>query len=124
MLPVEADVFTELRKQKSDGKKYDVIVLDPPKLAPSRSHAAAAEKAYKDLNLHGLHLSAEGAILATFSCSGAMTHEKLRQVLHYAAHDAGRQVQLLQPLVQANDHPVLLSFPESEYLRGYLCRVL
>lgn len=124
LLPVEADVFTELRKQKSDGKKYDVIVLDPPKLAPSRSHAAVAEKAYKDLNLQGLHLAAEGAILATFSCSGAMTHEKLRQVLHYAAHDAGRQVQLLQPLVQANDHPVLLSFPESEYLRGYLCRVL
>ena len=98
-------------------------MLDPPKLAPSRSKAAAAEKAYKDLNLQALQLAAPGALLATFSCSGAMTFDKLRQVLHYAAHDAGKQLQILQPLMQAEDHPVLLAFPESEYLRGYLCRI-
>jgi 23S rRNA (cytosine1962-C5)-methyltransferase len=120
---VQADVFEELRRLKAAGEKFDLIVLDPPKLAPSRSKAAAAEKAYKDLNLQALHLAAPGALLATFSCSGAMTFDKLRQVLHYAAHDAGKQLQILQPLVQAEDHPVLLAFPESEYLRGYLCRV-
>ena len=122
--PVQADVFEELRRLKAAGEKFDLIVLDPPKLAPSRSKAAAAEKAYKDLNLQALHLAAPGALLATFSCSGAMTFDKLRQVLHYAAHDAGKQLQVLQPLVQAEDHPVLLAFPESEYLRGYLCRIL
>lgn len=121
--PIQADVFEELRKLKAVGEKFDLIVLDPPKLAPSRSKAAAAEKAYKDLNLQALHLAAPGALLATFSCSGAMTFDKLRQVLHYAAHDAGKQLQILQPLVQSEDHPVLLAFPESEYLRGYLCRV-
>lgn len=120
---IQADVFEELRKLKAAGDKFDLIVLDPPKLAPSRSKAAAAEKAYKDLNLQALHLAAPGALLATFSCSGAMTFDKLRQVLHYAAHDAGKQLQILQPLVQSEDHPVLLAFPESEYLRGYLCRV-
>ena len=120
---VQADVFEELRRLRTAGEKFDLIVLDPPKLAPSRSKAAAAEKAYKDLNLQALHLAQPGTILATFSCSGAMTFDKLRQVLHYAAHDAGKQLQILQPLVQAEDHPVLLAFPESEYLRGYLCRV-
>lgn len=121
--PVQADVFEELRKLKSAGEKFDLIVLDPPKLAPSRSKMDAAEKAYKDLNLQALHLASPGALLATFSCSGAMTFDKLRQVLHYAAHDAGKQLQILQPLMQAEDHPVLLAFPESEYLRGYLCRI-
>ncbi len=120
---VQADVFEELRKMKAAGEKFNLIILDPPKLAPSRSKTVAAEKAYKDLNLQALHLAAPGALLATFSCSGAMTFDKLRQVLHYAAHDAGKQLQILQPLVQAEDHPVLLAFPESEYLRGYLCRV-
>ena len=120
---IQADVFEELRRLRTNGEKFDLLVLDPPKLAPSRSKAAAAEKAYKDLNLQALHLAAPGALLATFSCSGAMTFEKLRQMLHYAAHDAGKQIQMLQPLMQAEDHPVLLAFPESEYLRGYLCRV-
>lgn len=120
---VQGDVFEELRRLRTVGEKFDLIVLDPPKLAPSRSKAAAAEKAYKDLNLQALHLAAPGTLLATFSCSGAMTFDKLRQVLHYAAHDAGKQLQILQPVQQAEDHPVLLAFPESEYLRGYLCRV-
>lgn len=117
------DVFTELRRLKEVGQQFDLLVIDPPKLATSRSKLPAAEKAYKDLNLQALHLAAPGAILATFSCSGAMTFEKLRQVLHYAAHDAGKQLQIIRPLVQSDDHPVLLAFPESEYLRGYLCRV-
>lgn len=120
---INADVFDELRRLKSADEKFDLIVLDPPKLAPSRGKADAAEKAYKDLNLQGLHLAAPGALLATFSCSGAMTFEKLRQILHYAAHDAGKNLQILQILTQAEDHPILLAFPESEYLRGYLCRV-
>ncbi|MFZ5628489.1 MAG: class I SAM-dependent rRNA methyltransferase [Spirochaetota bacterium] len=121
---IQADVFEELRRLKSAEEKFDLIILDPPKLAASRGKVDAAEKAYKDLNLQALHLAAPGALLATFSCSGAMTFEKLRQVLHYAAHDAGKEVQILQLLTQAEDHPILLAFPESEYLRGYLCRVL
>lgn len=120
---IQADVFEELRRLKAAGEKFDLIILDPPKLAPSRSKTDAAEKAYKDLNLQGLRLAAPGALFATFSCSGAMTFEKLRQVLHYAAHDAGKEVQILQALQQGEDHPVMLAFPESEYLRGYLCRV-
>ncbi len=120
----EADVFGELRRLNATGEKFDLIVLDPPKLAQSRSKTDAAEKAYKDLNLQALRLAAPGAFIATFSCSGAMTFEKLRQVLHYAAHDADREVQILQTLHQSEDHPVMLAFPESEYLRGYLCRVL
>lgn len=121
---IHADAFAELRRLRSAGEKFDLIVLDPPKLAPSRGKIAAAEKAYKDLNLQALHLAAPGALLATFSCSGGVTFEKLRQVLHYAAHDAGRNLQILQMLTQAEDHPILLAFPESEYLCGYLCRVL
>jgi 23S rRNA (cytosine1962-C5)-methyltransferase len=121
---IQADVFVELRRLKSAGEKFDLIILDPPKLAPSRGKIEAGERAYKDLNLNAMLLAAPGAILATFSCSGAMAFEKLRQMLHYAAHDAGREVQILQILQQSEDHPVMLAFPESEYLRGYLCRIL
>lgn len=121
---IHADVFDELRRLKSAGETFDLIILDPPKLAASRGKVANAEKAYKDLNLQALQLVSPGALLATFSCSGAVTLEKLRQILHYAAHDAGKEVQILQHLTQAEDHPILLAFPESEYLRGYLCRIL
>lgn len=121
---VQGDVFEELRRLKNAGELFDLLILDPPKLAPSRSKAEAAERAYKDLNLQALRLAGPGALLATFSCSAAMPHDKLRQVLHYAAHDAGKNLQILQMLTQSEDHPILLAFPESEYLRGYLCRVL
>ncbi|MCS6971446.1 MAG: class I SAM-dependent rRNA methyltransferase [Turneriella sp.] len=119
-----ADAFAELRRLREQGLEFDLVVLDPPKLAPSRGKLAAAERAYKDLNMLALQLLAPGGYLATFSCSAAVGWEKLRQILHYAAHDARKTVQLVSPLVQPEDHPVLLAFPESEYLRGYIGRVL
>ena len=98
-------------------------MLDPPKYAPSRSALDRAARAYKDLNRVGMLLLNSGGLLATFSCSGAMDMENFKQVLAWAALDAGKQVQFIYQFCQPEDHPVRASFPEGEYLKGLLCRV-
>ncbi len=121
---IQSDVNKQLRKFREEGKTFDVIVLDPPKYAPSRSALDKASRAYKDLNRTGMQLLNSGGLLATFSCSGAMNMETFKQVLAWAALDAGKQVQFIYQFCQPEDHPVRSSFPEGEYLKGLLCRVI
>lgn len=120
---VQSDVNKQLRRFKEEGQMFDVIVLDPPKYAPSRSALVRASRAYKDLNRVAMLLLNKGGLLATFSCSGAMDIDNFKQVLAWAALDAGKQVQFIHQFCQPEDHPVRASFPEGEYLKGLLCRV-
>ncbi|HEY5328069.1 MAG TPA: class I SAM-dependent rRNA methyltransferase [Mucilaginibacter sp.] len=121
---IASDVNKQLRKFRDEGELFDIVVLDPPKYAPSRSALDKASRAYKDLNRLGMLLLNKGGLLATFSCSGAMNMETFKQVLAWAALDAGKQVQFINQFCQPADHPVRASFPEGEYLKGLLCRVL
>ena len=122
--PIQSDVNKYLRQLGDEGEKFDVIILDPPKYAPSRSSLDKASRAYKDLNRRGLLLLESGGLLATFSCSGAMDIDTFKQVLAWAALDAGKEIQFIRQFNQPEDHPVRASFPEGEYLKGLLVRVL
>jgi 23S rRNA (cytosine1962-C5)-methyltransferase len=119
-----ANVFDELRKLKSAGETFDLIVLDPPKFAPSASHAERASRAYKDINLLGFKLLAPGGLLMTYSCSGGIGVELFQRIVAGAALDAGRETnrtaRIVRRLQGAADHPVDLAFPEGEYLKGLL----
>ncbi|PPK99202.1 23S rRNA (cytosine1962-C5)-methyltransferase [Parapedobacter indicus] len=121
---VQADVNKQLRVFSDSGQRFDMIVLDPPKYAPSRSGLEKAARAYKDLNRRGLLLLERGGLLATFSCSAAMDVGTFKQVLAWAALDAGKEIQFVRQFTQPEDHPVRASFPEGEYLKGLLCRVV
>lgn len=121
---VQSDVNRYLRHLDDSGEKFDVIILDPPKYAPSRSTLEKASRAYKDLNRRGLLLLESGGLLATFSCSGAMDIDTFKQVIAWAALDAGKEIQFIRQFTQPEDHPVRASFAESEYLKGLLVRVL
>ena len=121
---VQSDVNKYLRELGEQGEKFDLIVLDPPKYAPSRSALEKASRAYKDLNRRGLMLLNSGGLLATYSCSGAMDIDTFKQVIAWAALDAGKEIQFIYQYCQPEDHPVRASFPESEYLKGLLVRVL
>ncbi len=120
---IQSDVNKQLRVFKDEGEFFDIIVLDPPKYAPSRSALDRASRAYKDLNRLAMMLLNNGGLLATYSCSGAMNMETFKQVIAWAALDAGKQVQFIHQFCQPEDHPVRASFPEGEYLKGLLCRV-
>ncbi|MFD2600074.1 class I SAM-dependent rRNA methyltransferase [Sphingobacterium corticis] len=121
---VQSDVNKYLRQLGEEGKQFDLIILDPPKYAPSRSSLEKASRAYKDLNRRGLLLLASGGLLATFSCSGAMDIDTFKQVIAWAALDAGKEIQFIHQFHQPEDHPVRASFSEGEYLKGVLVRVL
>jgi len=121
---VEADVFQFLRKCRDEGRKFDFIVLDPPKFAATRSQLMKAARGYKDINLLAMKLLKPYGTLATFSCSGAMDAEFLRTVLAEAAEDAQRGFQVVQRTQAGSDHPVSLAFREGEYLKGYIMRAL
>lgn len=121
---IQSDVNKQLRAFREEGKKFDIVILDPPKYAPSRSALDRAARAYKDLNRLGLLLLESGGLLATFSCSGAVDIETFKQIIAWAALDAGKEVQVIRQFSQPEDHPVRLSFPEGEYLKGLLVRVL
>jgi 23S rRNA (cytosine1962-C5)-methyltransferase len=102
--------------------KWDVIVLDPPPFAKSRSALAGALRGYKDINLRALQRLAPGGVLATYTCSHHMHDAELRGLLVEAATDAKRKLRVLEWCHQPPDHPVLATMPESEYLRGYVLR--
>ncbi len=121
---VRSDVNQYLRALGEQEGRFDVIILDPPKYAPTRTALEKASRAYKDLNRRGLMLLEKGGLLATFSCSGAMDIETFKQVVAWAALDAGKQIQFIRQFSQPEDHPVRASFPEGEYLKGLLVRVV
>jgi 23S rRNA (cytosine1962-C5)-methyltransferase len=102
---------------------YDVIILDPPPFAKSKSALEGALRGYKEINLRAMQRLAPGGVLATYSCSHHMQDAELRSVLAGATADAKRRVRVLEFCHQPPDHPVLVSMPESEYLRGYILRV-
>ena len=116
----EADVFDALRVFRKEGRKFDLIVLDPPKFAPSAAHADRAARAYQDINLLGFRLLNPGGYLLTYSCSGGIGLELFQKIVAGAAVDAGRDARILQRLSAGPDHPVALHFPEGEYLKGLL----
>jgi 23S rRNA (cytosine1962-C5)-methyltransferase len=118
------DVLRDWRAIQSPSMQFDVIILDPPKFAQNKGNVARALRGYKEINLSALHLLKPGGILATFSCSGLVTVEQFEQAVLGAATDVGRPLQILEWLRQGADHPVLASFPEGEYLKGLICRVL
>jgi 23S rRNA (cytosine1962-C5)-methyltransferase len=121
---VRGDVFEVLRGYRDRGRAFDLIVLDPPKFAPTRKHVDRASRAYKDINLLAIKLLRPGGILFTFSCSGGIDALTFQKIVFGAALDARRDVQVVERMAQGSDHPVLLSFPESAYLKGLVCRVL
>jgi 23S rRNA (cytosine1962-C5)-methyltransferase len=120
---IQSDVNKQLRLFRESDEKFDVIILDPPKYAPSRSAVNKASRAYKDLNRQAMLLLNEGGLLATFSCSGAVDIATFKQILAWAALDARKEVQFIHQFSQPEDHPIRSSFPEGEYLKGLLCRV-
>lgn len=117
------DVFQVLRDFRDRGVTFDMVILDPPKFARSKAELDGATRGYKDINLLALKLLAPGGVLATFSCSGLVSPDLFQKIVFGASVDAGRPVHILRKLGQAPDHPILLSFPEGEYLKGLLCRV-
>ena len=117
---VMADVFKYLRSCRDAGKKFGMIILDPPKFAESKGQLMKAARGYKDINLLAMKLLEEGGILATFSCSRAMTPEFFDKILMEAAADAKRGFQIVRRTGQADDHPVSLGFPEGLYLKGVI----
>lgn len=120
---VAADVFHLLRVYRQEGRRFDLIILDPPKFAHTQGQVERATRGYKDINLIALQLLRPGGILATFSCSGLVSADLFQKVLFGAALDAHRDVQVIERLAQSPDHPLLLTFPEGEYLKGLICRV-
>ncbi len=121
--PIRGNVFQVLRKFRDMGRNFDMVILDPPKLAATKAQRDKAARGYKDINLLALKLLNPGGILATFSCSGGIDAATFERILSWAAKDARREVRILHRLFQGPDHPVLLSFPEAAYLKGLLCQV-
>jgi 23S rRNA (cytosine1962-C5)-methyltransferase len=116
----KADVFAHLRVLRDQGQRYGLIILDPPKFAPTAAQAKNAARAYKDINLLAFKLLAPGGMLATFSCSGGVDAGLFQSIIAGAALDAGAEAKIVERFGAAADHPVALEFPEGEYLKGLL----
>jgi 23S rRNA (cytosine1962-C5)-methyltransferase len=118
---MEGDVFHLLRKFRDESRSFDMIVLDPPKFAPTSAHAEKAARAYKDINLLAFKLLRSGGILVTFSCSGGVDAALFQKIVASAALDAGVEAVIVEHLTQGGDHPVSVHFPEGAYLKGLIC---
>jgi 23S rRNA (cytosine1962-C5)-methyltransferase len=119
---LQGDVFAELRRLREAGRTFDLIVLDPPKFAPTARHAPNAARAYKDVNLWALKLLRAGGLLATFSCSGGVSADLFQKIVAGAALDANADAAIVGRMTASADHPVALAFPEGDYLKGLLVR--
>jgi 23S rRNA (cytosine1962-C5)-methyltransferase len=115
---LDADVNATLRRLLEAGQRFDAIVLDPPKFAPTAAHAERAARAYKDINRLALLLLEPGGLLLTFSCSGGVDASLFHKIVAGAGLDAGVDGYLLERLEAAPDHPTTINFPEGEYLKG------
>ena len=121
---IEADVFKHLRKLRDQDRSYDVIILDPPKFAPTSATAERAARGYKDINLLAFKLLKPGGLLFTFSCSGGVNQDLFQKIVAGAALDAQVDARVVMHLNAGADHPIALNFPESEYLKGLCCAVV
>ena len=119
---LEGDVFQVLRKARDERRSFDLVILDPPKFAPTAALAEKAARGYKDINRLAFKLLRPGGLLVTFSCSGGVDADLFQKIVASAALDAGVDAQILAHLEQAPDHPVALHFPEGTYLKGLICR--
>ncbi|GIX27955.1 MAG: ribosomal RNA large subunit methyltransferase I [Burkholderiales bacterium] len=119
----DADMFQALRRLRDESRRFDLIVLDPPKFAPTAAQAPQAARGYKDLNWLAFRLLAPGGLLATFSCSGGVDEALFQKIVAGAALDAGVEACIVERYAAAPDHPVALNFPEGAYLKGLLCRI-
>ena len=120
---LDADAFKTLRRLYDEGERFDLVVLDPPKFAPSREHVDRAARAYKDINLTGLKLLRPGGLLFTYSCSGAIDAQLFQKIVAGAAADARVDARILKRLGAGVDHSLLTAFPEGEYLKGLLLQI-
>lgn len=121
---IQANVFDLVKAESQQGKRYGLVICDPPAFAKSRKALDAAYRGYKELNLRCMKLTEPGGYLASFSCSQFMTAPLFLQMLREAATDAGREAELLEPLMQSRDHPATLANQTSWYLKGYVLRIL
>ena len=117
---LEANVFDALNQMLARGEQFDLIVLDPPKFAPTVQHAERAARAYKEINLKALRLLAPGGLLFTFSCSSAIGVDLFQKIVAGAVFDARVDAQMLRRLEAGVDHPMLMTHPEGEYLKGLM----
>ena len=120
---INGDVFNELRLLRDKGLSFDMVILDPPKFAPTSAQVRSASRGYKDINLLAFKLLNPGGILATFSCSGGIDRLLFQKIIAGAALDAKVDAKILEHLSQSADHPVALNFPEGAYLKGLICQV-
>lgn len=118
---VEGDVFQVLRKFRDSRHSFDLIILDPPKFAPTAAQAEKAARGYKDINRLAFKLLRPGGVLVTFSCSGGIDAALFQKIVASAALDAEVDASILEYLAQGADHPVALEFPEGAYLKGLVC---
>ncbi|HKJ37826.1 MAG TPA: 23S rRNA (cytosine(1962)-C(5))-methyltransferase RlmI, partial [Anaerolineales bacterium] len=110
-----------LRYYRDSAQQFDMIILDPPKFAPTASHAEKATRAYQDINLLAFKLLRAGGILITYSCSGGVDAGLFQKIIAGAALDANVDAQIIEHLSQGADHPISLHFPEGAYLKGLIC---
>ncbi len=120
---IQADVFDYLRDAVERQEEYDLVILDPPKFAQNKRQVDSAARGYKDINLNGFKLVKSGGYLMTFSCSGAISRDLFQKIVFGALADSGRQAQIIKHLSASADHPIALTFPEGEYLKGLLLKV-
>lgn len=120
---LEGDVFEVLRAFHAEGRRFDLIILDPPKFAPTASQVQRAARGYKDINRLAFLLLEPGGLLVTFSCSGGVDAALFQKIVADAALDAGVEARIVQRLFQGPDHPVALPYPEAAYLKGLVVAV-
>lgn len=121
---IEANVFDKLAEYDTKNARFDTIVLDPPAFAKNRGAIGAALRGYKEINLRALRLLNPGGVLITCSCSYHVDEELFLEMLKDAAHDAGRMIQIVEKRTQSRDHPILLTVPETYYLKCIVLRVV
>lgn len=119
----EGDVFNVLRKLRDQARQFDLIVLDPPKFAPTTAQVERAARGYKDINLLAFKLLRPGGLLFTFSCSGGVSPDLFQKIIAGAALDAGVDARITHHMEQGPDHPVAVNFPEGAYLKGLVLQV-
>ncbi len=120
---IEGDVFHVLRKFRDSRRDFDMIILDPPKFAPTSAQAQKAARGYKDINLLAFKLLRPGGTRVTFSSSGGISPDLIQKIVAGAALDAGVDAQIIERLSQSPDHPVALNFPEGDYLKGLVIKI-